>query len=59
MKDGVKFIVTPGAPPSIVAPMLCLDEVKVLYKDNLGYSLDDAFVAKDGLNFIATLHLHQ
>jgi len=52
--DGLTFLTSHGAPPTMAALEQNLDELKCLHADKIGYSFHEEVVAKDGAEFIVT-----
>merc|ERR1719201_834471 len=53
-QDGVNFVVTRGAAPSVSDMLDSLDQVKGLYKQQFGQEVDDEVIEQDGVNFVVT-----
>ena len=53
-KDGIKFILTHVALPSISILERALEEIKSMYKEQFGHSVAEDVVEKDGIKFIIT-----
>merc|ERR1719214_48739 len=53
-KDGIKYHVTRGAPPSMAALEQSLEEVKDLHEIKFGHSVDEEVAEHDGIKYHAT-----
>merc|ERR1719199_1228694 len=52
--DGVDVIVTRGAPPSTESMLKQLEEVKNLFEEKFGHSVDQEIMNKGGMDVIVT-----
>ena len=53
-EDGIKFILTHVALPSISILEQALEEIKSMYKEQFGHSVAEDVVEKDGIKFSIT-----
>merc|ERR1712118_342343 len=53
-QNGIQFKLTHGAPPSAEPMLQQLEEVKDLFEEKFGHSVDDETVKQDGIQFKVT-----